>query len=324
MEHPESARSGNEDPEPPPTCDLARPTPFDVRRASPTRNDAFRFPMPPAAPAVSAPSRRVVLDFDPARDGFHFVNRFTWTEGDLAYLSEALRPLVAVPAAGAGLMAGRLGGRRGALAGLVAGVGLGRAGVGDGLVRAIARRWSAFGLCGGMALTAIERWPKRGRVATFDLQPGPIRALLRRRQRMTLDASLGTFARYWLRVRFVPGNVPHAPLAADLVRELDRIEAALASGRPVLLGLVGDAPDPFALHQVVGFGIERSGPLDATLQVYDPNAPGLTRTITTVPSPEAGRTSITTDLSAGPRPGGGFHISTQAGRISHLFRIDAE
>ena len=273
---------------------------------------------------ISGPSgRRIVLDFDPSRDGFSFVNRFEWTDGDLAYLSDALRPIVAVPAGGAGLLAGRLGGRRGAVAGLVAGVGLGRAGAGDALVRGVARQWSSFGLCGGMALAAIERWPQRGRLATSDLEKGPLRALLRRRQRITLEASLGTFARYWGRVRFWPGNVPDAPFAADLARELDHIEAVLGDGRPVLLGLVGDAPDPFALHQVVAFGIERSGRLAATLQIYDPNAPGQIRRITTAPAGSR-RTTLSTDMTTGPRPGGGSHVSTRPGHLSHLFVIEVE
>lgn len=274
-------------------------------------------------PSPSSP-RRLAVDFDPARDGFRFVNRFTWTDDDLASLTEALRPLAAAPAALAGLIGGRLGGgRRGAVAGFLAGGGVGWLGAGDPVVRSVAKRWSSFGLCGGMALAAIERWPQRGSVATADLEPSPLRALLRRRQEATLRASLPTFGRYWALVRFVPGTTPDAPLAAALVAELDRIEAALRSGRPALLGLVGDAPDPFALHQVVVFGIDRSGPLDATLDVYDPNAPGRTRTITTGPSPRRGRTTVSTDMPTGPRPSGGFHISTRPGHLSHVFVIEA-
>ena len=265
--------------------------------------------------------RRHVLDFDPARDGFSFANRFEWTEGDLRALTASLRPVAALSVAASAAAGGGVAARgRGGVAGALAGGALGWVGGGDGLVRAAARRWPSFGLCGGMALAAVERWPRRGRLATGELEKGPIRALLRRRQEATLRASLAQFARYWALVRFVPGATPDAPLAGALGAELDRVEETIRDGRPVLLGLVGDAPDPFALHQVVAFGIERRGRLDATLDVYDPNAPGQTCHVTTSAG-RPGRTAIWTDMPTGPRPGGGFHVSTRPNHLSHVFAI---
>ncbi|MDT0631896.1 hypothetical protein RQM47_14985 [Rubrivirga sp. S365] len=282
---------------------------------------------PPARTDTPAPPGAVVLDFDPARDGFSFPNRFEWTDGDLDVLAGALRPLAALPFALGGALGGRFGGGSdqggaGTAAGAAVAGGAGWA-VGGGLVRSVARRWPTFGLCGGMALAAVERWPARGRVATAALEREPMRALLRRRQEATLRASLPRFARYWALVRFTPGAMPHAPLAGALAAELDRVEAALRAGRPALLGLVGDAPDPFTLHQVVAFGVDRRGRLDATLQVYDPNAPGQTRTITTGGA-GAGRTAISTDLPTGRRADGRVHISTRPGHLSHLFVIDPD
>ena len=274
-------------------------------------------PAPPAAPPAT--DGAVTLDFDPARDGFSFANRFEWTDADLDALSAALRPLAALPFAASGAVGGRLGGA--ASAGAAVGAGLGW-GLGDALVRSTARRWSTFGLCGGMALAAVERWPARGRLATSALERGPIRALLRRRQEATLRASLPRFARYWALVRFAPGATPHAPLAGALAAELDRVEAALRAGRPALLGVVGDAPDPFQNHQVAAFGVDRRGRLDATLQVYDPNAPGQTKTITTAAAPGGQRTAISTDMDTGRRPDGRVHVSTRPGHLSHLFVID--
>ena len=284
-----------------------------------------------SAPPATAPppaTGALALDFDPARDGFSFPNRFEWTDADLDTLSAALRPLAALPFAAGGALGGRLGGGRRGGAGAVAGAAVAGGagwGLGDALVRSVARRWPTFGLCGGMALAAVERWPARGRLATSELRREPIRALLRRRQETTLRASLARFARHWALVRFGPSATPHAPLAEALAAELDRVEASLRAGRPALLGLVGDAPDPFQLHQVAAFGIDRRGRLDATLQVYDPNAPGQTRTITTGPAPPdagAGRTALSTDVGTGRRPDGRVHISTRPGHLSHLFVID--
>lgn len=273
------------------------------------------------SPSLRYP-RGVALDFDPARDGFSFPNRYTWTDDDLRVLATRLRPASSLPVALSAGLGGLASGPAGGVAGLVVGGVLGRAGLGDGVVRAVARRWPTFGLCGGMALAAIERWPRaEGAVATAELRPGPLRALLRRRQERTLRASLPRFARWWLRA--LASRDPDGPFAAALEAELDRVEARLRAGRPVLLGLVGDAPDPFALHQVVAFGIERSGPLDATLDVYDPNAPGRARTITTAASSRPGRTAVSTTLPTGRAETGRVHISTRPGHLAHIFVIDA-
>ena len=260
------------------------------------------------------------LDFDPARDGFSFGNSFTWTDDDLASLSGALGTLALAPFALAGGAGGLVAGRkRAGLAGAAAGALAGRVGGAEAAVRGVAQRWSTFGLCGGMALTAIERWPSRpGTLATSELQGGPMRALLRKRQERTLRASLPRFAGWWLRARAARNPDGWAAIEG----ELDRIERRLGDGRPALLGLVGDAPDPFALHQVVAFGVERRGPLDATVEVYDPNAPGQTRTVTVAPSDTAGRAVVTTSLPTGRRPDGRCHISTSAGRLAHVFVID--
>lgn len=265
----------------------------------------------------------IQLPFDPARDGFSFRNHFSWTETDLAFVAARYRALASggvglVGALGGGAVGGLLGG----LAGGGAAGAAGHIGLADGLVRAVVQRWPGFGLCGGMALTAIERWPATDRIPTAALRPGPMRKLLWRRQQRTLDASLSSFARYWVRVRFIPANTPHAPFVRDLQHQLDRIQQTLFGGRPALVGLVGDAPDPFALHQVVVFGIDRLDSLRATLFVYDPNAPGHTRTIETGPAPVPGRTAITTDLPTGLMPNGRVHISTRFGGLSHLFQID--
>ena len=85
----------------------------------------------------------VRLPFDPARDGFSFRNHFEWSGSDLALLSARLRPVSAAAVGGAAAVAGTFGAV------------LGATDLGGALVRAVARRWPSFGLCGGMALAAV-------------------------------------------------------------------------------------------------------------------------------------------------------------------------
>lgn len=265
---------------------------------------------------VSAHTVRVA--FDPARDGFAFRNHFTWTPPDLATLAHRLRPASAAAVGGVAALGGAAGGPLGAAVAGIGGLAVGATGVGGALVRAVAQRWPSFGLCGGMALAAIERWPAPS-VPTSALDPVAMRPLLRTRQEQTLRASAPRFAAEWLRARVTgPGD---APLAGALARELDRITETLAAGQPALVGLVGDAPDPFANHQVVVFGLERTGPAEAALDVYDPNAPGQTRWIQTAPGTAPGTTHLTTSLPTGTSKAGRAHIHTQANRLSHLFEI---
>lgn len=254
------------------------------------------------------------LDFDPARDGFSFANAFRWTETDLASLSRMLRPLsgavaAVLPAAGGALT----GGWRGLAGGAALGAGLAWAGLGVGLVRAGGQRWPSFGLCGGMALAAAERWPHRAGLPTADLRPEPMRALLWRRQAHTLRASGASFLRYWVTAR-----LGRARFGEALLEEWAYIRQQIDAGRPVVLGLVGDAPDPFAQHQVLAFGY--AGDDDrGTLYVYDPNSPGEEKSIAFTVAD--GHARITTDLPTGPTRAGGYHISTRPGGLDMVFAV---
>ncbi|MEL6615452.1 MAG: hypothetical protein AAFQ43_06930, partial [Bacteroidota bacterium] len=229
-----------------------------------------------------------MLDFDPARDGFSFANSFRWTDADLDHLAARLRPLAAVTFGAAGGLMGRFArGRGSASAGAVAGGAAGGLGLGDGLVVAIATRWRTFGLCGGMSLAAIERWPARGRVPTSALERDAMRPLFRRRQAETLRRSLPRFGLAWARARL--DGTAHPPLGRSLVAAVESAAAQVESGRPAILGLVGDSPDPFANHQVVAFGVERHDSGGATFAVYDPNAPSQTRHIRARAGRDVGR-----------------------------------
>jgi hypothetical protein len=276
------------------------------------------FDSPPESSGPSVPARRHVLPFDPRRDGFAFTNSFRWTDEDLGFLARELRPLLrglalVVPAA----VGAAARGRRGLLAGAGLGALAGLLRVPDAAVAGVARRWSSFGLCGGMALAAAERWPHRAGLETAALQPEYVRPLLRRRQARTVRAAWGDFLRWWLRSRVALGQ----PLAAAeaLDRAVARIRAGLDAGRPVVVGLAGDAPDPFSLHQVVAFGYEEEGPV-TTFLVYDPNAPGRTRHLRAWTAD--GRAHVATDLPTGPKGRGGFHIHRQPGRVAMLFAVE--
>lgn len=255
------------------------------------------------------------LEFDPTRDGFSFPNAFRWTETDLDFLSRWLRPVAApVAAALPAVGATATGGWRGFGAGLGLGLGLAGLGVGTGLVRGVAQRWPTFGLCGGMALVAAQRWPNRVGLATAELQPEPMRRMLWRQQAETLRASGATFLRLWLKAR----AAGQPTLGREVLAEWRTIRARIDAGRPVVLGLVGDAPDLFAQHQVLAYGY--AGADDrGTITVYDPNRPGEEKQIAFTVVGEHAR--ITTDLPVGPTASG-HHVSTRPGRLDAFFGVD--
>ena len=274
---------------------------------------------PPPAPLVTARAR--VLAFDPARDGFSFSNRFLWTDGDLAHLTAGLRPFTAglaaaLPAAFGGVFKGS----RGALGGAALGSALAAAKWDGRAVEAVAQRWPQFGLCGGMAHVAIERWPLKGGLPTARLQKANIRPMLRRRQEVTIRDAGATYARYWLPMRLGLAPMPHPPFGTALLRQYVAVRVRIDSGRPALLHLVGDARDPFANHQVVAFGYrdhaDRAG---GVLLVYDPNAPGRTRRVSVGVLPDdPTRCDLTTDIPTGPRASRDA-ISRTPGRIGMVF-----
>jgi hypothetical protein len=273
-------------------------------------------PVPPSPLPAEAAGH--ALAFDPAADGFAFPNVFTWTEEDLTDLADQLRAgAVAALTTVAGVAAGVGGGRRALAPGAVAGGLLGAA-FGGAVVRGLARGWPTFGLCGGMALSAIERWPHRAGLRTGALERDRVRALLRRRQARTIRAAGARFVGYWLGTRLLGGAALAPPFGEALRREVAAAQARIDAGRPVVLGLVGDAPDPFEMHQVVAFGY-RDVAGGTRFDVYDPNAPGKTRHVTA--GTDGARTHVTTDLPTGPRPGGRVHLSTKPGRLGMAFVV---
>ena len=153
---------------------------------------------------------------------------------------------------------------------------------------------ASAGLCGGMALTALDLWAA-GVPAPPETQPPTngsrrFKALVRR-QVQSLD---------WLRVpvryallallRPEPAHGPAALLRLPLVRvptvtrEWPRVRDEIDAGRPCLVELVrAGGATPAALvrnHQVLAWAYATTGTVDdasgatVRIRVYDPNHPG--------------------------------------------------
>lgn len=263
------------------------------------------------------PNAKRLLDFDPVRDGFWFANIFAWTDDDLSELSSQLGPLIKGIGMGFPAILGKaFAGRLGFISGLVVGATLSFSKASNSVLHAVARRWRTFGLCGGMALLAKERWGSATDEPTIELDRDSIRPILRLHQAQTIRASWPRFLKYWLQALASRGVFA----AEELWEESWKAMAEIDEGRLAIIGLVGDTPDPFATHQVVAFGYEEQL-AEIDFHVYDPNAPGRVRHV--VVRKKEDQTVIETDMPTGPKKQGGYHISKTEGSLSMLFVVEA-
>jgi hypothetical protein len=138
---------------------------------------------------------------------------------------------------------------------------------------------AAFGLCGGMALAALDLYRAGIVPAPGDGPPEegtPRFRYIARRQLDSFELGLAPLRFYLLGAPWRSS----ASRANEVVRrELPRIRAELDAGRPVVLGLVHVvSANPAELvrnHQVVATGLEPGPePGSAAIRVYDPNLPG--------------------------------------------------
>jgi hypothetical protein len=138
---------------------------------------------------------------------------------------------------------------------------------------------AANGLCGGMALAALDLWFAGISPPAAEARPEegtPRFRYVVERQLASFELGLGP-ARFYL--LGAPWRSAGSRSAEVLRRELPRIRRDLAAGRPVALGLVhAVSANPATLiqdHQVVAHGIE-AGPRPGclALRIYDPNLPG--------------------------------------------------
>jgi hypothetical protein len=157
---------------------------------------------------------------------------------------------------------------------------------------------AANGLCGGMALAALDLWFAGITPPADEARPAdgtPRFQYIVERQLASFELGLGP-ARFYL--LGAPWRSPVSRSVEVLRRELPRIRQALAAGRPVPLGLVhAISANPASLiqdHQVVAHGIE-SGPRPGllALRIYDPNLPGDDAVRLTIGRDSAGELSLT-------------------------------
>ena len=138
---------------------------------------------------------------------------------------------------------------------------------------------AAFGLCGGMALAAVDLF-LAGLVPPPDREPpaegSPQFRYIARRQLDSFELGVAPARFYLLGAPWRPA----ASRAHEVLRhELPRVRRELAAGRPVVLGLVhAISANPAELvrnHQVVATGLETGPePGSMAIRVYDPNLPG--------------------------------------------------
>ncbi len=212
--------------------------------------------------------------FSADHDGFAFANSFTLTGEERERIRSALALTVdaALGALGPLGLAARVAGVRDRLTAIAA--------------DAIPER---YGLCGGMAFATLDYYyagrplPRGGGVDDQPADGSVLRGYLWDRLIESWELNGVTFIEWIARLLLLPEQWPFdgGPVALrDRSREAWRtLQQSLDGGKPVPLGLVGSARDPFLDHQVVATGYE---PLDGdrgTIFVYDMNCPGGERTM---------------------------------------------
>lgn len=212
--------------------------------------------------------------FDPATDGFAFVNSFGLTPDERAGLTAGLATAIdgALLSLGPIGLAARLTGVKTKLAQL--------------LISAVPDH---YGLCGGMAFAALDYFRAgaalpRGDGPNDQPPPGsPLRLHLWRRLIESWVANGATFIEWKARLDYLPRRWPFDAGPQALC---DRSKAAwrtvrqsVDAGQPVPLGLVGALSDPFLDHQVLAIGYEPGSDVAGTIDTYDMNCPGTTQTI---------------------------------------------
>jgi hypothetical protein len=183
-----------------------------------------------------------VTDFDPGAHGFHFRNRYSGLD-ILAEIDDGL-----------GAVAGRLQGPE---------------------------FWAGWGLCGGMAWHALDRFYARNPVPATTVTPGTGSALFRVLVMRQIDSLRGG-ALITKCLRWQSRNArrrwwdPRPPLHRMTLRsEWPKVRGSINRGYPASVTLVRTKTNPSENHQVIAVNY-RADPVAgrAEIGLYDPNHPG--------------------------------------------------
>lgn len=143
--------------------------------------------------------------------------------------------------------------------------------------------WGAFGLCGGMSWTALDRYRRGLPVGGIRSVPGRDDDLFRELVSRQADSMRGrTLLERCIVWQFLPDRVPWWMIWAKGVGRLSaklewpKLRTALGSGTPTGLVLMRarGAATPSGNHQVVAVGYRDSGSGTVSIDIYDPNHPG--------------------------------------------------
>lgn len=235
-----------------------------------------------------------VAKFRPEADGFAFVNNWTWDATETAVVKSIVTEAV-------GVIEIVLSPLIWALEGPVLIAELGVPFIGPYLVqKTIEAETNAivdkivgaitaenYGLCGGMAFTALDYWHKNWvlpRGISKDDQPqrtSPSGKILRdyiwNRLIQSLKDNAGTFLEWMAVLHFEKG--PGATWLRDRTKaEIDKLKARINAGVPVTVGMIGTTANPFNNHQVLVYGYNDNPDGTTTLFIYDNNVPGVETT----------------------------------------------
>ncbi len=141
--------------------------------------------------------------------------------------------------------------------------------------------WGTFGLCGGMAWAALDRFFGRGSVPAATAPPGPGDPLFSELVRRQADSMGGqALIGRCLSWQFTPDEVPwwwfwtRGVRNMTVRREWPILKEMLDQGTPASLTLIraSGAADPSRNHQVVAIGYREEG-ASRQIYLYDPNHP---------------------------------------------------
>jgi hypothetical protein len=146
-----------------------------------------------------------------------------------------------------------------------------------------------YGLCGGMAFSALDYFVKGWVVPRgngWDDQPQrtsptaeALRSYLWSRLVKSLEDNAAAFVQ-WMAMLHLPGGPGPAWLRDQTRAHLAVLKARIDGGMPIPLGLVGTTLNPTENHQVLCSGYDDHRDGTTTLYLYDPNAPGVESTTT--------------------------------------------